>query len=275
MTGTGTAVLTLNVTGSTFPSNNAMGIGSSMANSSALTMNVSSSTFTDNNMAVAVGVVDDADVTFDINGNTALRSETNGFQVLSGETSNTGSHVVGFIRNNTIGDANPDSGAIALHGIAVELNDDADGVISITGNTIQHVDQHGIFVTTRDLTGTDLTPNDATLDVHIRDNTILSIDDNSVVPIGLVYGMLIDARSASNMCLDIFSNDSTNIGAQDIRVRQRDTSVFRLERFVGNGLLVGDVEAFIIGQNDPGTTADATLNITGYTGVADGVCRDP
>jgi hypothetical protein len=251
-----------------------MGVGTSMANSSALTLNVSTSTFTDNNMAVAVGVVDDADITFDINGNTALRSETNGFQVLSGETSNTGSHVTGFIRNNTIGNANADSGSRDLHGIAVELNDDADGIISILNNTIQHVDQHGIFVTTRDLTGIDPTPNDATLDVHIRDNAILSIDDNSIVPIGLVYGMLIDARSVSNMCLDINSNDSFNIAAQDIRVRQRDTSIFRLERFVGNGALVTDVESFIVAQNDPGTTADATL-VTGFTGVADGTCRDP
>jgi hypothetical protein len=86
--------------------------------------------------------------------------------------------------------------------------------------------------------------------------------------------MLIDARSVSNMCLDISSNDSFNIAAQDIRVRQRDTSIFRLERFVGNGLLVTDVESFIIAQNDPGTTADATL-VTGFTGVADGTCRDP
>jgi VCBS repeat-containing protein len=272
--GTSTGAGTLTVTGSTFASNNSQGVASSMTDSSALALNVGTSTFTDNNIAVAIGVAADADTNFDVNGNTALRSETNAFQVLGGETTTTNSHLVGFIRNNTIGDTTADSGARDLDGIAIELNDDGDGVISILNNVIRHVDQNGIFVQTRDLTAVDGTTNDATLDLHVRDNTIQNIDDNSIVPIGLVYGMLIDARQNTNICLDISSNTSTNIGAQDIRVRQRDASIHRLERFVGNGALDTDVEAFIVGQNDAGTTADAT-HATSFTGVADGTCRDP
>jgi hypothetical protein len=273
--GTSTGGGTLGVTGSTFAGNNAQGIGSSMTDSSTLTLNVGTSTFTDNNIAVAIAVTADADTTFDVNGNTALRSETNAFQVLGGETTTTNSHLSGFIRNNTIGDTTADSGARDLDAIAIELNDDGDGVISILNNTIRHVDQNGIFVTARDLTSGDTTTNDATLDVHIRDNTIQNIDDNSVVPIGFVYGMLVDARQNTNICLDIASNTSTSIGgAEQIRVRQRDASIHRLERFVGNGALDTDVEAFIVAQNDPGTTADAT-HVTSFTGVADGTCRDP
>lgn len=45
-----------------------------------------------------------------------------------------------------------------------------------------------------------------------------------------------------------------------------------MERFVGNGANVTDVQNFVIGQNDAGSTANATI-ATSFTGVADGTCR--
>ena len=280
LTGTGTAALTLAVTGSTFPGNNSQAISSTFSDSSQHTVNVSTSTFTDNNMAVALGTTEDADATFDINGNTILRSKTNGIQILSGATSTPNSHVVGHIRNNAIGDANVDSGADLGHGIAIEFNDDADGVVSITGNTIRHVDQQGIFYTSRDI-ASDVGA-DATVDLHVRDNAILEIDDNEAFPFGTVYGMLIDVRHHSTMCLDIWSNLSSSVGGvPHIRVRQRDTSVFRMERLTDNdGINDGintnstNVSTFVASQNDAGTTAEATL-VIGYTVAVDGICRDP
>jgi hypothetical protein len=270
--GTGTAASTLDVTASTFASNVANGIGTNFSDASSQTLDVSGSTFTDNNIAVAIVVTEDADTAFHLDGNTALRSKVNGIQVLAGATSTASAHLTGTITDNTIGDANADSGARDLHGIAIEVNDDAVAVIAVTGNQIRHVDQQGIFVDVRDPIPGDLDPATATLDLHVRDNTIADIDDNSAFPFGIVYGSLIKARHGTSVCLDIAANTSTGIGgAEAIRVQQLQTATFELERFVGNGAIDADVEAFVVAQNDPGTTADAT-HTTGFTGVADGAC---
>ena len=272
--GSGTAASSVDVTGSTFATNVANGIGTNFADASSHTLDVSGSSFTDNNIAVAIGVTEDADATFDIAGNTALRSKVNGIQVLAGATSTANAHVVGSITNNTIGDGSADSGARDLHGIAIEVNDDADAVIAVTGNQIRHVDQQGIFVDVRDPIPGDLDPATATVDLHVRDNTIADIDDNTAFPFGFVYGALIKARHGTDLCLDIASNTSAGVGgAEAIRVQQAQTSLFRLERFAGNGAIDTDVEAFVVAQNDPGTTADAT-HATAFTGVADGACQD-
>ncbi len=177
--GTGTAASTLEVTGTTFASNVANGIGTNFADASSQILDVPGSSFTDNNIAVAIGVTEDADTTFDLDGNTALRSKVNGIQVLAGATSTANAHVAGSITNNTIGDADADSGARDMHGIGIEINDDAVAVIAVTGNQIRHVDQQGIFVDVRDPIPGDLDPATASLDLHLRDNTIADIDDNS------------------------------------------------------------------------------------------------
>jgi hypothetical protein len=56
--------------------------------------------------------------------------------------------------------------------------------------------------------------------------------------------------------------------------------VFRMERLTDNDGTANEintsevnVEAFVLAQNDPGHTADATL-LNGYTVAADGACRD-
>jgi hypothetical protein len=237
-------------------------------------------------MAVALATVDDADVTFDIHDNaTILRSKTNAIQVLAGATSTSNSHVVGKIRNNTIGDANADSGARDLMGIAIEFNDDADGIIDVTNNIIKHTDQDGIFIQSRDPNTGDGNPATAKLDLHVRDNSVQNIDDNTAFPIGAVYGTRIESRHDTALCLDMFSNTSTHVdtgafGITDFRVRQRDASVFKLERLVDNdgtvnGINTSDanVAAFVAGQNDAGSTANAT-HVNGFTVVADGACRD-
>ncbi len=272
--GTGTAASTLEVTGTTFASNVANGIGTNFADASSQILDVSGSSFTDNNIAVAIGVTEDADTTFDLDGNTALRSKVNGIQVLAGATSTANAHVAGSITNNTIGDADADSGARDMHGIGIEINDDAVAVIAVTGNQIRHVDQQGIFVDVRDPIPGDLDPATASLDLHLRDNTIADIDDNSAFPFTFVYGALIKARHSASVCLDIAGNASTGVGgAEAIRLQQMQTSTHQLERFGGNGAIDADVEAFLVAQNDPGLTADAT-HTTGFAGVADGACDD-
>jgi hypothetical protein len=83
----------------------------------------------------------------------------------------------------------------------------------------------------------------------------------------------------------MFSNTSTHVdrigaGITDFRVRQRNASVFSLERLIDNdgtpnGINTNEanVAAFVAAQNDPGSTANATL-LNGFTVASDGACRD-
>src|SRR5690606_33822739 len=78
----------------------------------------------------------------------------------------------------------------------------------------------------------------ATTDLIVRDNNVLSIDDNGDgpgpepdFPRADIRGILADFRHTTNGCLDIAGNTSVGSpGFEHVRVRQRDTSVVRLER---------------------------------------------
>ena len=109
----------------------------------------------------------------------------------------------------------------------------------------------------------------------LRDNHVGVPDDNSAVPYGFLYGAVVEARNTTNLCLDIAGNDAGSLGgATGFRVRQLDQAVFRLERFVGNGLDGAAVASFVAAENDLGSTAAATV-ATGFTGVANGTCLKP
>ena len=143
----------------------------------------------------------------------------------------------------------------------------------MTGNTIQHTDTQGIFIQTR----RPISPAVAGpfVDLTLRDNSVASIDDNSAFPHLFQHGTQIESRNVSTMCLDIAGNSSTGIGgAQHFRVRQRDTSTFRLERLTGSGSDDTNVATVIAGQNDAGSTASVT-HATTFTAVADGTCQNP
>jgi hypothetical protein len=75
------------------------------------------------------------------------------------------------------------------------------------------------------------------------------------------------------MCMDIAGNTSTGIGgAEQFRVRQRDTATFQLERLTGSGSDDANVAAFVVGQ-DPGSTASVT-HATTFTAASNGACED-
>ena len=98
----------------------------------------------------------------------------------------------------------------------------------------------------------------------------------------IVYGNRVEARNTTALCLDMAGNSAGSVGGlEHFRLRQRDTAGFHFERLSdGDGtpgetiLSTATVEAHIVGQNDGGTTADATLT-TGFTEAADGHCRTP
>jgi Bacterial cadherin-like domain/Bacterial Ig domain/RTX calcium-binding nonapeptide repeat (4 copies) len=280
--GSGSAGVTLNASGNTFNQNKSMALGTIFNDTSTLTADIGGNTFTDNGFAVGLSSDFSADMTFDIHDNpTILRSGTNAIQILAGSNSTADSQLRGRIRNNTIGNATADSGTRDLIGIAIEFNQDPDAVIDVTNNTIRHTDQDGIFIQARDPNTGDGNPATATVDLHLRDNSVQNIDDNTAFPFGAVYGTRVESRHNTSLCLDMASNTSTHVGPNtDFRVRQRDASVFRMERLTdndgtANGINTSEpnVAAFVTAQNDPGHTSNATL-LNGYTVAADGACRD-
>jgi hypothetical protein len=191
--------------------------------------------------------------------------------------------VIGEITSNVVGDGTPNSGATDLHGIAVEFNGDADAILSITNNSVSNTDIDGIFVQTR--LDNDADAETGRLDLTLRDNDVNTPDDNSAFPFGAAYGTRIESRNTTTICLDIAGNSSASVGGlEHFRTRQRDTSTFIMERLTDGDGTPGElitnlstIEAFLVGQNDGGSTADATQQTvsTGYTEAANGFCRKP
>jgi hypothetical protein len=214
-----------------------------------------------------------SDLTFDIANNTFLRQANNAINIISGTTATNAAQLTGKVRNNIIGDTNSNSGSRDAFGIAIDADGDVDAVISVTNNTIRHTDFEGIFA--ESAFDDDADAETGKLDLTLTGNNVGAPDDNSAFPIGALYGVRVESRRTTSLCLDISGNTAASTGGlQHFRVRQRDTSTFRLERFVGDGTNDSTVASFVAGQNVGGSTAAAT-HATTYTGVANGTCRKP
>jgi hypothetical protein len=270
----GTANVTLSISGGTFTANRGDSLRPAFSGSASGNVTVSGgTTFNDSNSGVNFSVDSNADLTFNVTGSTFLRNASHAFQMIVNETATASSSVHGTAANNVIGDSNADSGSHDANGISFDLEGAGAVVLAVTGNTIQHTDTQGIFIQAR----RPISPASAgpTVDLTLRNNSVASIDDNSAFPFIDQWGTEVWARNVSTMCLDMANNTSTHVGAgTDFRVRQRDTSTFKLERFVGNGASTGDVNAYVAAQNPGGYTASSTIATT-FTGVADGTCQSP
>ncbi|REJ85500.1 MAG: tandem-95 repeat protein [Acidobacteria bacterium] len=271
---TGSAAVTVNITGSTFTGNRASGILTSLGSNGAHEINVSTTNFQTHNTAIDLGFDFDSDLTFDVSNNTNIVGNTaNAINIVSGTTTTNSARLRGTIDGNTIGSGAVDSGSTNAFGIAVDLRGDVDAVLSITNNPVRNTDIEGIFVQTR--LDNDADAEIGLLDLTLRDNTVSAPDDNSAFPFGFVYGTRIESRNTSDVCMDISGNTSAGVGgAEHFRVRQRDTSTFRIERLALGSQSAATTQTFVAGQNDAGSTASTTV-ATSFTGVANGTCRKP
>jgi hypothetical protein len=270
---TGTADLTFNVTGSTFQSNKSSAFQINISNNSKANVNVSSSNINDNTLGIDLSNALNADLTFNITGNTLLRQANNAINIISGTTATNAAQLRGTVSGNFIGDNTADSGSRDAFGIGIDADGDVDAIIAVTNNTIKHTDFEGIFA--ESAFDDDADAETGKLDLTLTGNNVGAPDDNGGFPIGALYGVRLESRRTTNLCLDISGNTAASTGGlQHFRVRQRDTSSFRLERFAGDGTNDATVAAFIAGQNVGGSTASAT-HATTYTGVVNGTCRKP
>jgi hypothetical protein len=276
VTGSGTGSIGLTLTDATISDN--AGTGLLVRGSGATTSDVSAtdSTFDGNGAGLNLVASLADDLTFTVAGNTVIDSTGNAVQVITPAPpfGTADAEVLrGTIRDNVIGGSAAGSGSRDLIGIAIDVNGDADAVISVSGNAISHTDQQGVFVQARLDNDGDAAV--GRLDLTFRDNTVGTPDDDSAFPFGAVHGVQIESRNTTQVCLDIAGNDSASVGGgADVRVRQRDQSTFSLERFAGSGTSVSDVSAFITAENAGGSAASVTIATT-FTGVADGACREP
>ncbi|HEX6737818.1 MAG TPA: hypothetical protein VF310_06095, partial [Vicinamibacteria bacterium] len=282
--GTGSATGTLTVTGTLFNGIRAAAVLSNFSSTGSHTVNVTGSTFRDNGKGVSLANNVSTDMTFNVTGNLeVVRSASNALELLTSFDATPSMLNSGTIGNNVVGNGAADSGSATLHGIAIDLRGDERSVLAVNGNSVRNVDFNGIFLQDADFGSLGGSPSDA--DLTVRDNSIQNIDDNSGFPCGAPYGILVDMRNTTTACLDMFSNTSAespqSCGAAHIRLRQRDTSTFQLERLSdGDGTpgelinTVATVQAHVVAENDAGTTANVTL-VSGFTEAATGTCVKP
>ncbi|TMB48409.1 MAG: hypothetical protein E6J56_25100 [Deltaproteobacteria bacterium] len=268
--GSGTADVTVRLQGGTQVSGNqASGLLTSFLGSSAQHVTVTGSVFQNNNVAVDLGADEASTATFDVSNNADMSGQTsNAIQVFAGSSCTTCT-LNGTIAGNTIGNpAVSGSGSADGRGILVDVRGSADGVIAVTGNAISHTDKEGISAQAR--------LGSPTLDLTVTGNTVDVPDDDepSVSPVN-PFGILVQSRNTSTLCLNLATNQSAGAGTgTGYRVRQLDTATFDLERFAGVGTSAAAVDAFVTGENTAGAATMTTVT-TQFTGVADGACRTP
>ena len=276
----GTADVTVSIDDGEFAQLSGAAVTSNGTDASKRNLTVTQSSLHDNFSGVNLLGSGDADLTYEISDSVFLRHSLNPIQIASSTSSTNASVWVGEITGVTIGDGTPDSGARDLHGIAIEMNGDADSIQSITGNSVRNTDIEAIFVQSR--LDNDADAQTGHHDFALVDNASGTPDDNSPFPFMISYGNRIEARNTTSLCLDMAGNSAGSVGGlEHFRLRQRDGSGFGLERLSdGDGtpneliLSAPIVEAHIVGQNDAGSTADATL-IAGFAETADQACRTP
>jgi VCBS repeat-containing protein len=280
----GPANTTVTITNTTFVDNFASGYLTTIGDNGTHTVTITSSIFLDNNTAIDIGNGPNSDVRSTLQNNIEIERHTaNAFNLITDANGTNDADYTLTASGNVVGDGTPDSGSQNSFGIAVDVRGDADAVMTITNNTVSNTDIEGIFAQSR--LDADADAQIGLFDLNLTNNVVNTPDDNSAFPFFSVYGTRIESRNTTNLCMNISGNDSASVGTfEHFRVRQRDTSTFRLERLTDgdgtpNELITSlpTVEAFIIGQNIGGSTADATQQTaaTGYTEAANGVCRDP
>ena len=271
----GSADMHLFVVGGQLLGRNAAGIAADARDDSRLKVLVQDSTIVDSGAGIVLDVHDDADMTFDVTNNTILRSTGYGILVATEADTTTDARIRGFVAGNRIGDATVDSGARDRHGIAVDVDGDADAILAIEHNVIRHVDQQGIHVRAHDTGGS---AGMARLDLRLLDNTVSEIDDNGTdeygdpAPVGTVPGIVLESLVDATTCLDVAANASAGINAAHLALRQAGSSIVELEDFMGNGSNTSEVETYLAARNATGTTVAAS-HTAPFVGVAPGTCR--
>lgn len=277
---TGTAQLTATVDTSTFTGNRASGFLTTFGDTASFNIAIRNSLFQNNNNGADIGL-GRATSNFTLDGNQFYFHGTNAINIVSDSNATNAAVANGVINNNIIGNGTVNSGSAGAFGISVDSRGDIDATIAITNNTIRNQDNSGIFIQSR--LDNDGDGEIGRLDVTVTGNTIGTPEDNTAFPFGFLYTVLIDARNSTVLTADISGNTfAPGVGgAEAIRIRQRDSASFRLERLTDgdatpNEIIntIATIEGRLLADNPATATAD-TLFVAGITEAANGAARHP
>ncbi|QQR73648.1 MAG: tandem-95 repeat protein [Holophagales bacterium] len=270
----GSASMTVSVTGSTFSANRGDHFQAAAANSGILDVVFSNNTLTGGHpTALGQGVTISAatavpgysgTVDYNIDNNSINGSILSAITVNLG-TSAAGARMRGTISGNTIGTvASFQSGSTQASGIAIDAHGNGTHTTSITNNTVRQTFDRGINVLANDgggvlnmtVTGNNLSHSDG---INSREGFFLnngSTDPN-------IFGV----PDAHTVCLSLGSTSPAlkntlthGPGApDDFRLRQRFSSTIRLPGYAGATTDTAAVVTFVNGNNTS-TTGSATVN---------------
>jgi len=262
----GAANNTLTVNGSTFSSNASTALQADVINAVALlNVNVGTSTFTSNGNAVVLDA-NGGTMNFDVHDNPTI---TNNLATAVVVFKTSSASATGFIRNNVIGTFGvPNSGATCFGGCdGIRLTSTGTGTLAatVTGNTVQQVDENGILARAN--------AGSSSLQLDISSNVVR--DPAGAGPLRAIQvesgGV---AGDTTSVCANIVSNTIAGAWLGGIRVRHLTaTALFRLPGYAG---AIGDTTAVsaFLSANNGGASATATrVSPGGFTGGA--ACATP
>lgn len=259
----GTAVATVNVTGSTFTANRDDHFN--VTGSQAATVNVG---FTGNTLAggngaalgqgiaLRAGGTYTGTFTYDVNGNTINGAIPTAINVGFGSTGASGL-LQGRIRNNLVGTSGSNlSGSAQGSCILAETNGPGTGThtVSITGNTLRRCFDKGI-----DLLGSRDGSNK--LNATVTGNNVNElVDPSSRWAIRLETGSSL-ANETGSVCADIQNNtlNAQTIG-DEISVRVRSVVTARFPGYTGGTTDTNALQTYLQGRNPSGGTALASVS---------------
>ncbi|MGZ5431563.1 MAG: tandem-95 repeat protein [Thermoanaerobaculia bacterium] len=268
----GTAVLAVDISGSTLNDNFSGAIPAVAADSASLDLKVSGCTITGNNDGISIGTSQSANATFDIFNNANISA--NDFVAISVFQANPSAGVLqGKIRSNAISVPN----GRPTDAILVNKTGDGTAIVSITDNTLSYAGtQRAILVQAGDGNGP--------LDTTVTGNSIdIQLDGAGNAVAGVLAQASFTGGNTPALCLDLggaafLSNTFTHslggvIPAGDIRVRQRNTGTVRLPGYAGAPTDTTAVVTYLSGRNTVVSNPTATFDSTGFAGGAS--CSQP
>jgi hypothetical protein len=235
------------------------------------TLNVRNSTFHHLFQGLDMASNFSADVNYIIKDNAITFTEGVGAIAWgTGSSTTSSAFITSVIQGNTIGTSGvPQSGNRLGEGIVMDFRGQEIAQVTVHNNTILRTELNGIRLIGQ--------IGDGDVAVQVTNNTVDQIEDDAGMGAGVVYGIEITTNTGGSydVCLHIQDNNSFNINAHDIRVRQATlNNTFALENFNGvGGNVAATVEAFLVAQN-PLCTANVRTggSVVNYTA---GTCTTP
>jgi hypothetical protein len=260
---TGSAAMTVSVTGSTFTDNKGDHFQAATDADATGTMNI---TFNNNTLTTTAGndpnvvgggitinTSGSLDITFQVNNNNIQQAFDDGININLDPGSQAGASMNGTINGNTIGTAAQlDSGSESSNAITVAAKGAGTMTIAVTNNTVrQWGNGYGIFVGT--------TEGSADVNAIVSGNTL-----SNPGTFGL-NGIRVDAGAAAGdsgmLEITLTNNTATGTGGTatgnpaadaDIRLRQRFNTTIKLPGYAGANNDTAAVNAFVAGNNTVG-----------------------